>query len=64
MIVGLTFVTLLNTIGNAQTFWMYAGFNAFFIYLTLKFVPETRGVTLEQIERNLMAGKTLNRIGL
>ncbi|AFW00259.1 D-galactose transporter GalP [Gluconobacter oxydans] len=64
MIVGLTFLTLLNTIGNAQTFWMYAAFNAFFIYLTLKFVPETRGVTLEQIERNLMAGKPLNRIGL
>ena len=64
MIVGLTFLTLLNTIGNAQTFWMYAAFNAFFIYLTLKFVPETRGVSLEQIERNLMAGKPLNRIGL
>jgi SP family galactose:H+ symporter-like MFS transporter len=26
-------------------------------------VPETRGVTLEQIERNLMAGKRLRRIG-
>jgi len=64
MIVDLTFLTLLNTIGNAQTFWMYAAFNAFFIYLTLKFVPETRGVSLEQIERNLMAGKPLNRIGL
>ncbi|MFT8479746.1 sugar porter family MFS transporter [Gluconobacter oxydans] len=64
MIVGLTFLSLLTTLGSAQTFWLYALLNLIFIFVTMKFVPETRGVSLEQIERNLMAGKPLNRIGL
>ncbi|GBQ71900.1 sugar-proton symporter [Ameyamaea chiangmaiensis NBRC 103196] len=63
MVVGATFLTLLSTLGTAQTFWLYAALNALFIVFTLRFVPETRGVSLEQIERNLMAGKPLNEIG-
>jgi len=63
MVVGFTFLSLLNTIGNASTFWLYAGLNAVFIVLTFWLVPETKGVTLEQIERNLMAGKRLRDIG-
>lgn len=63
MIVGATFLSLLNGFGNAQTFWLYAGFNAVFIGLTFWLVPETKNVTLEQIERNLMSGKPLRKIG-
>ena len=63
MVVGFTFLSLLNTIGNASTFWLYAALNAVFIVLTFWLVPETKGVTLEQIERNLMAGKRLRDIG-
>ncbi|RDS86157.1 sugar porter family MFS transporter [Dyella psychrodurans] len=63
MIVGATFLTLLNSVGNAATFWLYAVLNLLFIALTLWLVPETKGVTLEQIERNLMAGLPLRRIG-
>ncbi len=62
-VVGLTFLTLLNTFGHAQTFWLYAGFNALFIIITLALVPETKGVTLENLERNLMAGRKLRSIG-
>lgn len=62
-IVGYTFLSLLNTIGNANTFWLYGALNAVFIVLTFWLVPETKGVTLEQIERNLMAGKQLRDIG-
>jgi SP family galactose:H+ symporter-like MFS transporter len=62
-VVGITFLSLLNGIGNANTFWLYAGLNAVFILLTFWLVPETKGVTLEQIERNLMAGKRLRDIG-
>ncbi|WP_412731046.1 sugar porter family MFS transporter [Dyella aluminiiresistens] len=62
-IVGWSFLPLLNSIGDAKTFWLYAAFNVVFIGLTLWLVPETKGVTLEQIERNLMAGKPLRRIG-
>jgi len=62
-VVGVTFLTLLNTIGNAETFWLYAAFNALFILVTLWLVPETKGVSLEAIERRLMAGQKLRNIG-
>ncbi|HJT99009.1 MAG TPA: sugar porter family MFS transporter [Rhodanobacteraceae bacterium] len=63
MIVGATFLSLLNSIGHAATFWLYAGLNLLFIAFTLAFVPETSGVTLEQIERKLMSGTRLRNIG-
>jgi len=63
MVIGATFLTLLNGIGNAKTFWLYAGLNLSFILFTWLLVPETRGVTLEQIERKLMAGERLRDIG-
>ena len=63
MIVGATFLSLLNGIGHAATFWLYAGLNLLFILIAFLWVPETRGVTLEQIERKLMAGRRLREIG-
>ncbi|MBS0881291.1 sugar porter family MFS transporter [Pantoea sp. JGM49] len=63
MIVGATFLTMLNTLGNAPTFWVYAGLNVFFILLTVALIPETKNVSLEHIERNLMQGKKLRDIG-
>ena len=63
MIVGATFLTMLNTLGNANTFWVYAGLNLFFIVLTIWLVPETKHVSLEHIERNLMKGRPLREIG-
>ena len=63
MIVGFTFLTLLNSFGHTNTFWLYAALNAVFIVLTFWLVPETKGITLEQIERNLMSGKRLRDIG-
>lgn len=62
-IAGATFLTLLNTLGHAQTFWLYAAMNALFLLLTFRFVPETKAVSLEQIERNLMNGKPLRELG-
>ena len=62
-IVGATFLTLLNSFGNAQTFWLYGALNAAFIAATLALVPETKGVSLESIERKLMAGRRLREIG-
>ena len=63
MVVGATFLTLLDTLGNAPTFWLYAALNVVFILITIWLVPETRHVTLEHIERNLMQGKALREIG-
>ena len=63
MIIGATFLTLLNNAGTAQTFWIYTGMNMLFIALTMQLVPETKGVSLEKIEKNLMEGKPLKDIG-
>lgn len=61
--VGATFLTLLNSLGHAQTFWLYTALNALFIVFTFFFVPETSGVPLERIEDNLLSGKSLRQIG-
>ena len=63
MIVGATFLSMLNGIGHAATFWLYAGLNLAFLIFTYALVPETKGVTLEQIERKLMRGTRLRDIG-
>ncbi|MHC1481095.1 sugar porter family MFS transporter [Frateuria aurantia] len=63
MVVGFTFPLLLAGLGSSKTFLLYAVLNAVFIALTLALVPETKGMTLEAIENNLMAGKPLRRIG-
>lgn len=60
---SVTFLSLLNGIGSANTFWLYAGLNLISLIVTILLVPETRGATLEQIERRLMAGVRLRDIG-
>jgi MFS transporter, SP family, galactose:H+ symporter len=62
-IVGGTFLTLLNTLGNGNTFLLYGGLNVLFVIFFLLLVPETKGVSLEKIEANLLSGKPLRRIG-
>ncbi|MDU1427932.1 MAG: MFS transporter, partial [Klebsiella michiganensis] len=49
--------------GSANTFWVYGGLNILFIFLTLWLIPETKNVSLEHIERNLMKGRKLREIG-
>lgn len=63
MIVGATFLTMLNSLGSANTFWVYGGLNVLFILLTIWLIPETKNVSLEHIERNLMQGRPLREIG-
>ena len=63
MIVGATFLTMLDSLGNTNTFWVYGGLNVLFIILTLWLVPETKHISLEHIERNLMKGRPLREIG-
>src|SRR5215469_14366311 len=63
MVVGATFLTLLNSFGGAQTFWLYAALNLSFVLFTYALVPETKGCTLEQIETKLMHGARLRDIG-
>jgi len=52
-IVSLTFPMLRESaaIGPAKTFWIYAAVSLFSFVFVLLFIPETKGRTLEQIER-------------
>ena len=63
MIIGATFLTLIDSVGAAGTFWIYTLLNVAFIGVTFWLIPETKNVTLEHIEKNLMAGKKLRDIG-
>ncbi|MBS4074905.1 sugar porter family MFS transporter [Ameyamaea chiangmaiensis] len=58
-----TFLSLLAGIGESATFWLFGILNAVFIIVTFLFVPETKDVSLEKIEDNLMHGAPLRRLG-
>jgi SP family galactose:H+ symporter-like MFS transporter len=62
-IVGMTFLTLLKDLGSGNTFLLYGGLNVLFIIFFVLFVPETKGVSLEKIESNLLSGLPLRKIG-
>jgi MFS transporter, SP family, major inositol transporter len=51
-IVGLFFPTLLNVVGLSGTFFLFAVFGFVGIAFVAKNLPETRGLSLEQIEEN------------
>jgi sugar porter (SP) family MFS transporter len=44
------FLTLIDAIGESATFWLFAGFSALAYVFIARFVPETKGRTLEEIE--------------
>jgi SP family galactose:H+ symporter-like MFS transporter len=61
--VSATFLTLLNLLGPSNTFLVYAGMCLFsFVFCYYK-TPETQGVTLEQIEKNIRQRAPLRQIG-
>lgn len=49
-VVSQTFPMLLGSIGAAKTFWLYAALSFFAVYFCAKFIPETKGKSLEQVE--------------
>ncbi|HEX8918706.1 MAG TPA: sugar porter family MFS transporter [Chloroflexota bacterium] len=50
LVVSISFLSLINLLGRPLTFWVYAVLGVITFLFVLKFVPETRGKTLEQIE--------------
>jgi SP family galactose:H+ symporter-like MFS transporter len=59
----MTFLLLLAGFGNGNTFLLYGGLNILFIIFFVIFVPETKDVSLEKIEANLVSGLPLKQIG-
>lgn len=55
-VVALTFPVLLEKIGEAYTFWIFGVIGIFSLYFTYRFLPETKGRSLEQIEKNWQKG--------
>jgi MFS transporter, SP family, galactose:H+ symporter len=55
-VVSLTFLSLLKGLG-VTTFLLYSVLSLAGLFFCFRFVPETKGVPLEIIERNLRAGR-------
>lgn len=63
MLLGTFFLTILSKLGGPITFSLLALANISFIIFTIFVIPETKGISLEQIEKNLMNGKSLRNLG-
>jgi MFS family permease len=63
-IVALTFLTIIDWLGQAGAFWLYAAMGVLGLVFTRFYIPETKGVSLEAIEENLRAGKAARNLGL
>jgi sugar porter (SP) family MFS transporter len=56
LIIAMTFLTLMEKLGRAQTFWLYAVLSIAGWVFCYFMVPETKGYTLEQIEEHWRKG--------
>ena len=63
LLIASTFLTLINKLGKAGAFWFYAVVSIGGIIFCFLFVPETKGQTLEDIEKHLKDGKNLRTLG-
>lgn len=57
-VIALTFLPLLEALGRPATFWLFGVMCVIFWLFTFFFVPETKGRSLEQIERDLRGRTT------
>ena len=57
------FLPISSRLGMGNAFLLIGSLNVLYILFFIFFVPETKGVSLETIESNLMAGKPLRELG-
>tara|TARA_R110000868_G_scaffold8205_3_gene42413 strand:+ start:1187 stop:2563 length:1377 start_codon:yes stop_codon:yes gene_type:complete len=63
MLVTLTFLSLTQLLGTSGTFGLYLILSLISLVFVIFMIPETKGVSLEQIESHLYAGRSSRRIG-
>ena len=63
ILVSATSLSLVNWFGIGSTFMLYAIATIVAVLFIYYFVPETRDVSLEQIEENVYAGKPMRHLG-
>jgi len=57
LIVALTFLSIVDLIGATGTFWLYATVGLATLWFIYRYIPETKGKTLEEIEGHFATGK-------
>jgi sugar porter (SP) family MFS transporter len=62
-VVALTFLSLIDWVGRAGAFWTFGGVAVAGLVFCWRWTPETKGVGLEKIERDIMAGLPPRRWG-
>lgn len=62
-IVVYSFPVMLEKMGLSQTLGLYAIFCVYGLYYTIRHVPETKGITLEEIELHLHKDEPLSNLG-
>jgi len=56
LLITVTFLSLIGAVGKSWTFWIYAIFAGLAIIFVYRFVPETKGRPLENIDRYWTGG--------
>ena len=63
MILGTYFLVAVSKFGAGETFTFLAILNFLFLFFFYYFVPETKNVPLEHLEKNLLDGQPLRDLG-
>ena len=50
----LTFPVFVELFNASNTFWLYSGICVIGFLVILKYLPETKGISLEQLEKKLV----------
>ena len=62
-VITLVFLGLVGALGQTGTFWLFAAIGVVAFVFTLRLVPETKGLTLEEIESHFKGGGHPRRLG-
>lgn len=62
-VITLVFLGLVGALGQTGTFWLFAAIGVVAFVFTLRLVPETKGLTLEQIESHFKKGGHPRHLG-